>query len=273
MMATLNGDDFDENNGIMAKRTALGFRSTVSAFLAITSLTALILASLAYSKINGSKGACAPGQYIIYGPRIPYQYYRTKGAGNSSVAVETGSYDAALTIAGIENANIMKYTSVLPPESAEISRQQFDEAYAHGQVLETIMAQTDGAENDLITAGIHTVRLNHKDTGKSLGGFVVEYPSSESGVGSGSCGDMYPCGVNATKAQAEKNLHDAMHGLLERRYGPEWMKTYKVVENITDIVSKRVTEKFGTVLVALAFTSYIYPAVRCIDTLPPKEGL
>ena len=235
---------------------------TIVAFIAAASLISIILASVALSNSNETR--C---KRVIYAPRIPYQYYRTRGSGNSTVAVETGSYDAALTVAGIENANIMKYTSVLPPESVQITRREYDAAYSHGQVLETIMAQTDGERGDMITAGIHTVRLEHIATGKPLGGFVVEYPSSESGVGSGDCGNLYPCGVNATKAQAEKNLRDAMHGLLARRYGNEWQLTYRVVENVTDIVSEVVTEKFGTVLVALAFTSYLYPVTGCADEL------
>ncbi len=39
--------------------------------------------------------------------------------GGSDVGIETGSYDAALHMAGIENYNVLLYTSVLPPEAVE----------------------------------------------------------------------------------------------------------------------------------------------------------
>ena len=42
------------------------------------------------------------------------------GWGESDVGVETGSYEAALHMAGIENFNVMLYKSVLPPEAVEL---------------------------------------------------------------------------------------------------------------------------------------------------------
>ena len=42
------------------------------------------------------------------------------GWGESNVGIETGSYDAARHMAGIENYNVVLYTSVLPPETVEL---------------------------------------------------------------------------------------------------------------------------------------------------------
>jgi hypothetical protein len=52
-------------------------------------------------------------QYFEIGCRIPKDYFWVIGWGESDVGIETGSYDAALTMAGIENFNVMLYTSVL----------------------------------------------------------------------------------------------------------------------------------------------------------------
>jgi Pyruvoyl-dependent arginine decarboxylase (PvlArgDC) len=43
------------------------------------------------------------------------------GWGESDIGIETGSYDAALHMADIENYNVLLYTSVLLPETAELS--------------------------------------------------------------------------------------------------------------------------------------------------------
>jgi pyruvoyl-dependent arginine decarboxylase (PvlArgDC) len=42
------------------------------------------------------------------------------GRGKSDVGIETRSYDAVLQMAGIENCNVLLYTSVLPPETVEL---------------------------------------------------------------------------------------------------------------------------------------------------------
>ena len=66
---------------------------------------------------------------IILGNRVPYEYFITYGSGQSNVGseglpYETGSYDAALTKAGIQNANIIEYTSVIPTGAKEISKEE-----------------------------------------------------------------------------------------------------------------------------------------------------
>jgi hypothetical protein len=46
-------------------------------------------------------------QHLEIGYRIPKDYFWVIGWGESDVAIETGSYDAALTMAGIENFNVI----------------------------------------------------------------------------------------------------------------------------------------------------------------------
>jgi hypothetical protein len=61
-----------------------------------------------------------PARYSEIGCRIPKEYFWLIGWGESDVGIETGSYDAALHMSGIENYNVLLYTSVLPPESVEL---------------------------------------------------------------------------------------------------------------------------------------------------------
>ena len=66
---------------------------------------------------------------IILGNRVPYEYFITKGrgesnAGSEGLPYETGSYDAALFEAGIHNANVIEYTSVMPTDSKQISKEE-----------------------------------------------------------------------------------------------------------------------------------------------------
>jgi pyruvoyl-dependent arginine decarboxylase-like protein len=49
-------------------------------------------------------------RYSEIGCRIPKEYFWVIGWGESDVGIETGSYDAALHMAGIENYNVMLYT-------------------------------------------------------------------------------------------------------------------------------------------------------------------
>src|SRR5450759_5338376 len=75
--------------------------------------------------------------YMEVGCRIPKEYFWVIGWGESDVGIETGSYDAALHMAGIENYNVLLYTSVLPPETVELPHLP---DIHHGSVLEGIIA-------------------------------------------------------------------------------------------------------------------------------------
>jgi len=82
---------------------------------------------------------------MIISNRLPYEYFVTTGrgqsdAGSKGLPFETGSYDAALNDAGIENANIMVYSSVIPTEAKEISKEEGLGRIKWGQVIESIKA-------------------------------------------------------------------------------------------------------------------------------------
>ena len=114
-----------------------------------------------------------------FGPRIPTAYFATDGTGQSDEGIppdpyETFSYDLALLEAGIENFNVVYYTSVLPKESFEIPLKQAETYFHHGSVLECIMAKAGGYKGDTVAAGVGRVWAMDKD-GNVIGGFAAEY--------------------------------------------------------------------------------------------------
>jgi arginine decarboxylase len=141
----------------------------------------------------------AAPHYLEVGCRIPKDYFWVIGWGESEVGIETGSYDAALTMAGIENFNVMLYTSVLPPEACELPHLP---NIHHGSVMEAILAaqHTDRAGTP-ITAGLLLAKVFRK-SGPYFGGFACEY------AGGG------------TLDEARSNLGPAMEELFSRRYPP-----------------------------------------------------
>ena len=190
----------------------------------------------------------------IFGPRVPRSFFFTTGSGLSNVGIETGSFDAALFNASIADMNVMKYTSVLPRESRKIERK--NASLHHGAVLECIMAQSNGESYDLLTAGILTVRLRRRKDQLEIGGYVVEYPSSDAGVPG-----VIDSGINVTREDALNNLKEAMDGLLTRRYGTNYKEMYELYDDWNYVKSMRVGAeyKYGSVIVALGFTDWIYP--------------
>uniref|UniRef100_A0A6C0JFK3 arginine decarboxylase n=1 Tax=viral metagenome TaxID=1070528 RepID=A0A6C0JFK3_9ZZZZ len=195
---------------------------------------------------------------MILGNRIPHEYFITKGkgesnAGSAGLPFETGSYDAALNNAGIENCNVIEYTSVIPTEAKLISKEAGLKRLQWGEVLEVIKAQSNGRRGSKISAAVITTTITDPN-GKYLGGFACEYS------GSGS------------RTEAEQSLALSIAGMIKRRgYGNIIGQTKIYKDNKTDknyIIHPGkifeydfldVKEEHGSVFVALCFISYIYP--------------
>ncbi|KIX14154.1 pyruvoyl-dependent arginine decarboxylase [Dethiosulfatarculus sandiegensis] len=192
----------------------------------------------------------AAGQVLadeaVFGPRIPQDYFVTTGAGQTDLGSgidpwETGAYDLALLQAGIENFNIVTYTSVLPPEAREIPLAQAKKNFHHGAVLETIMAAINGRQGDTLTAGVGRIQVRRKSDGKHIGGFAAEYRG------------------HGSKEAAAKILEQSLKGIFDRRYDPAEYETYDQKLNLVSFVVKK---KWGTALAAIGFVSYIFPRVK-----------
>lgn len=178
----------------------------------------------------------------VYGTRIPKDYFTTIGAGETDLGSgidpwETGAYDLALQDAKIENFNIVQYTSVMPKETVKHDVAEVPQFIHHGAVLETIMANINGVHGDHLCAGVITAHVRRKSDGEHIGGFACEYEG------------------HATKDKAKTILETSMHGLVERRYGD----TVEVFDKDFIISELVVDKKYGTVIAAIGFLSYIYP--------------
>jgi len=196
----------------------------------------------------------------LLGNRLPYEYFITQGkgesnAGSKGLPYETGSYDAALFNAGIQNTNVIEYTSVMPTESKEISREDGIKRLQWGEVLECIKAQANGKRGSKISAAVITTSVTDPK-GKYLGGFACEYSGS------------------GTKEEAGKSLMESIVGMIERR-GYGIMKNPSLFQdNITDKGYKiypgqhfvyedlKVTKEHGSVFTAICFVSYMFPVLK-----------
>lgn len=201
---------------------------------------------------------------IVLGNRVPYEYFITSGSGESDAGskglpYETGSYDEALTKAGIENANIIEYTSVIPTEAKEISKEEGLKRIQWGEVLECIKAQANGEKGKFISSAVMTTDV-YAPNGKFLGGFAVEYSGNDDRKG------------------AEMSLEKSITGIIERRnFGviEGGAKLYK--DNMTDKGYKihpakifvyegfKVKKHHGTVLTSICFVSYKFPLLKNVS--------
>jgi arginine decarboxylase len=196
----------------------------------------------------------------ILGNRIPYEYFITQGkgesdAGSKGLPYETGSYDAALFDAGIQNANVIEYTSVMPTESKEITRDEGLKRLQWGEVLECIKAQANGKRGSKISAAVITTSVTDP-SGKYLGGFACEYSGS------------------GTKEEAGNSLLGSIVGMIQRRGYGDMKDPALYKDNMTDKGYKvhpgkhfvyqdlHVTKEHGSVFTAICFVSYMFPVLK-----------
>lgn len=174
---------------------------------------------------------------ILIGNRIPKDFFETKGQGESDITVHAGSYHLALKSAGIEMANIMTYSSILPKIANKIERPKKIE---HGCVIETIMAVANGGKGENVTSGIIYGWLIDKKTGEKYGGLVCEHNG------------------NYTKKEIEKKLRESLNELYINGFDKKY-HLKKINLMINSFIPKK---KYGTSVVALCFTNYEVPVIN-----------
>ena len=189
--------------------------------------------------MNSIEGTNLSQKGFIVGNRIPKDYFVTTGIGESDITIHAGSYHLALKDAGIEMANIMTYSSILPGMATEVPR---PETVTHGEVMESIMAVANGNRGERISAGIIYGWLKERKTGQRYGGLVCEqngnFPENElERLLHLSLNELYTNGFEEDFTLGELNV-------IKRSFVP--LKTY------------------GTVLVALCFTNYFYPILETL---------
>ena len=178
-------------------------------------------------------------QDFLVGCRIPKDYFITKGTGESDITVHAGSYHLALKNARIEMCNIMTYSSILPGVANEIER---PEKLVHGSVLESIMAVANSTSGERATAGITLGWLFDRESGDKYGGLVCEYNGS------------------LDQEEARAQLGESLQELYTNGYSDDYnLRDIKIVSE--SLIPRKA---YGTALVSLCFTNYLYPFVRNI---------
>lgn len=183
-----------------------------------------------------------------YGVRVPTAYVVSTGVGQCDDGIppdpyETFSYDLALADAGIENFNVMYYTSVLPLESYEVPMVEAKKTFHHGAVLESIMAKAGGVKGDTVAVGIGRVWAIDPATGKTIGGFAAEY-------------EFVYKGRKVSDEQAEKDARDQLTKSLRHELEVRGLKQKD--EMRFNIISLNITNKYGMALAQLGFLEFIF---------------
>jgi len=230
-------------------------------FLAV--LLAASLADLALAK--GAKADDDMGVMygLVLGNRIPYEYFVTMGHNDTDLGPgddpwETGSYDLALMDASIENFNVLKYTSVLPPESREINLSEAREYFHHGAAIETIMSDLNGEKGDTLCTGVGRIWVRTLE-GALIGGFAAEYKEKY---------ENKTVPEEQARADAKDALHTSLMGEVNRRYnGSE----YQFSEPTYAIDYLQVQKNYGTSLVALCWVNYIFPQTEIAGNVSMEE--
>jgi arginine decarboxylase len=173
---------------------------------------------------------------LLIGNRIPKSFFITSGIGESDITVHAGSYHLALKDAGIEKCNIITYSSILPSIATEIPKPSNGEII-HGSVMETIMACADATQGERATAGLIIGWLHDKKTNEKYGGLVCEYHGSDE----------------------EEKAVDTLKMSLDELYTNGFSENFKLSGVRIMTRSFVPTKEFGTALVALCFTDYVYP--------------
>ena len=185
------------------------------------------------------------------GIRVPTLGFITGGTGQSNLGIppqeyETFAYDSALLRAGIENFNVVPYTSVLPKELRGniVDVGKVSHHFHHGGVLEVIMAGTGAAQKDYaaIATGLGICWARKRESSEVLGGFAAEFVQ------------QYTAQIDAQIAQAEAKMwltKSLDHELKIRGL-------YKEGEFEFFFNWMNIEERFGYCLTALGFLNFLW---------------
>lgn len=177
-------------------------------------------------------------QMIQIGNRVPFEFFVTSGTGESDITVHAGSYHLALRECGVEMANIVTYSSILPKDAKQVF-QPAPGMITHGEVMECIEASSSCSYGEVATAGIIFGWLYDKKTGERYGGLVCEYN-----------GSLAP-------ELARGHLKEMINELHTNGY--EHLSLRDIEVHTSSITPEKM---YGTALVMLCFVSYNVPIIK-----------
>jgi arginine decarboxylase len=199
-----------------------------------------------------------------FGPRIPTKFFRTGGTGTSWQGIppdpyETFSYDVALLQAGIEDFNVVPYTSVLPEacRNTEVSIKDVD--IIPGSVLEVIMSkvgdQVDGLQSThkTLVTGVGIVWAAKSSTpGKIRNGYAAEYEFSH----------ITPVSDEEARQDALAQLNKSLDHELKIRGLVQLESSERQYQiDVLQLVYEEGKVQYGTCLSALGFVEFDFPTL------------
>ncbi len=181
----------------------------------------------------------------------PRVFFKTTGVGQSPDQIHAGSYHDAMADAGVQGANLMSYTSILPAKLREVSVKAGMKAIEHGCEMKVIQAVShiDLKDPKIKEAGIKRVssailygwlQPSDNPTGPHVGGLVCEY------------------GGHGTKDEAFENLERCIKRIYTRvnKDGTRYEEKGELKIQPMMYTSLEPKEQYGTALCALAFVRY-----------------
>ena len=171
----------------------------------------------------------------IITPLIPYQYFTFRGCtGESDNTWHAGSMHKAMDIAGIQDYNIISYSSIMPACAEEIFTMP---QLKMGTELKGIFACMNGRKDETLAAGVaYNWLYNDEECTDKVGGIAVEITG------------------NYDEASLENKLMKALHEIKNFSYSKLYWDDDDAVLLKTVFTP---TESYGTAYAGLVFVNYI----------------
>ena len=168
--------------------------------------------------------------------RIPSKYFITSGVGESDIQIHAGSFDQALRDAGIENCNLMFYSSILPKNAQRTEKREIE----HGSVVECIAAVANSIDGKRATAGLIIGWVHSRKTGERIVGLVAEYSGNDDEA--------------SAKLILEKSLEEMFLSRFDKNL-------YEIRER--EVITRSILpkKKYATAVVAICFVEYEIPVI------------
>ena len=190
----------------------------------------------------------------LYATRIPKHYFIKTAYGESEES-NINAFDRALAAMGIAHFNIIKYSSIIPPDATLVEPPHpQDTLSAWGGVLEGIVSEMHGESGEVIGAAIGIGWLKDK-FGSRLGGMAVEVK--------GNFTNTYL--REETIRRLEQMAKDRMEGKFDLELVLD--KSSLVVHTISREVPEN---RHGCVLAGVYFLSWTWKPVSNLYRLKPS---
>ena len=195
---------------------------------------------------------------LVVGCPIPYEFFKSKGTGQSGDQNHAGSYHKAMREAGVELGNLVPYTSILPRIAREISLDEGMDRIQHGAQVGVIQA----------AAHIDTEKGQKRATSAILYGWL--HPKGER-MREHAGGLVCEYNGEGTIDDAVKNVNSCLDELFtgKNRKGFAFSDRYDLHKQEPIVATIAPEQRFGTAFCVIAFVSYVVPVLG--QNILPKD--